>query len=377
MKVRWALILTLWSVLLVIPRQVLVGPEIVMNTYLEAAERLKSGGTPYAPPEKGDVFLYSPFFAFVFQPFLNFPPKLAVVLWSVINAALFWIGVFYACNLKRDSIFFWVGLAAASMELDGSLRYQQTNALTIGLILLGVTAFSKGQALLSGATLALASNIKLFGLPFAFGLLWARNTRYTLTLFVSLLTLFLLPSLQLGFQKNLWLHWEQGMLLFNEVSLRRILDIASVFERLGRPELGRVLLLLITWITALLWLVGAWFSRENRQPFSQSWIAVVIAGLLLINPRTESPTFVMAGPLFLLLFEQTGVFNRTLLLPAFFVISILYNSLWPHFLRPSLTDGYTLKVFGLLWLWVVSGYLFIVFLLRFLHSSRARPAAGS
>jgi len=354
---KQVLFLVLWSFLLVTPKLATTGIEIVTQTYREGAVRFWGGGNPYASPQLGDWFLYSPFFAMAYGALAHLPSKPQALLWALLNTVVFWTGVSSWFRFHRESSWVsWLALIGCSMELDGSLRYQQINPLLTGMILLGLAAYRDGNLTKAGWLLALGCNIKLLPAAFAGPLLVPLRKRYLFSLVGFSIFLILLPALAVGIRANLLLHWRQWLSLSGDLSQRKLLDIATVSWRLGWPLLGKVFWGIVASATAGL-MIGMRVSFQ-RGPFPWGlWISIGLSSLLLLSPRTESPTFVLLGPVYLFLAGEKGWLGRGATLISIFFVSVIYNSIWPSFLKLPIQEFWASKALGTLLLWAVTVFI--------------------
>ncbi len=343
---QWAL-LTSWSLVLVIPNLLSVGTNIVGRTYLEGSERFWSGVSPYLPPEKGDVFLYSPFFAAIYAwlPFKLFS-------WALLNCTVFWAGISVWFRwLRSDPWYVSAAWIACSMELDGPLRYQQINPLLVGMILLACAAYRDGRHMSAGAWIGTVFNFKLLSAPF-FLLAIPRNYRFAAGLLLTLAVLILLPAAFVGWEQNARFHLFQLQKIISEAPLRKILDIASVGESWGFEKMGLALKYGIAFSGVIL-LVLFRFTRELPLPWGP-WISIAFTTVLLVNPRTESPTFVLMAPAYLFLMAESTKWERAVLFGAIWLTTLSYNTLWPSLLRTPMHLDFSTKTLGALVVWGLS-----------------------
>lgn len=351
---NWILALTAWSVVFLLPFFWTKGLGVVSKTFMEGSLRFWTGGNPYATPEMGDVFHYSPLFAALYGVFAYAPTPLHLILWAALNSCVF----FYAINLwvrfeRKNSSWMWLGLVAALMELDISQRYHQANALIIGLVLIAIALYRDKKLFLSGIVFALGINIKIIPVMFALPLLWPFNRRYAVGLFSGLLLFFLLPTIFSGWERNLFLHKEQYMAIVSDLDHRRMLDIANVLIRLGQTEIADPVKNIIAVLSCLIF-CGARFVYSKEFPWAR-WIAFGTAASLLLSPRTESPTFVLLAPCYLLLMLSSSLLEKKMTVVSFFLITIVFTAIWDPFFHLSLQNNYVSKVLGTFIIWGVSG----------------------
>jgi hypothetical protein len=373
---QW-LLLTCITVAFVTPRMIHVGTNIVTDTYKSGATRLLSGNNPYAPPHGTDNFEYSPFFAFVYAPIAKLPPKPQALIWAIINCALFWagIGAWFSWEKQRSK---WLAAAliVCAMELNISVLYQQVNASLIGITLLGLAWYRDGKLGFAGFLLSIATDIKLLPGIFAFSLLFPLRSRYLLGLSLGFSTALAAPALAVGWNANIELHRLWILSLSNTWHMVRPvqLDILSVLQKWGYSGLGSVLRALILLSSGLLLVL----SSMNRRVSWYPWIAIGACCLLLVSPRSESPTFVMMAPVYIFL---TAFFIDSSL-PDWarwaglgslcviaFLVTIGFTDLWARKSWAPFQLAYSTKTIGTAFLWVLA----VLALIREWMTSHQRP----
>jgi hypothetical protein len=359
-------LLTGITTLFVGPQMLLRGLNIVSLTYYHAAIRFWSGVSPYSFPEPGcDWFKYSPLFAMLYRPLTFLPDNIHAFVWIILNAAVFWAGVLAWFPLsKKRSPWFWFLLVCASMELDGSLRYQQNNGSLIGLVLLALASYRDKIQRLSGFLLAFASNIKMLPGIFVLPLMWRsvkkENWQFFGAIFYSTVICLLLPGLVAGFSPTFTWHKEWLGILARDAAGTGIIDLVSVLIRLGLPNLK-------PWLPYSIIATTLLFMFRDAKPRWGLWFTLGSACALLCSPRTESPTFVLIAPAYLFLGEEILSLRKPLrnfglgiLVAAIFFISISFNDVWPRKIWNPHDLKFATKTLGVLALWLLSVSLYIL-----------------
>jgi hypothetical protein len=352
-----ALFLAVLSLSAVAPMLAHRGLDVVTRTYTEGATRLAEGASPYAPPSEGrDVFKYSPTFALLYRPFTELPPAAHAIAWAFLNALVFWLGVSVWWRASRSTR--WsdgVALVIAAMELDISLRYQQVNALLAGLTLLALHEVKAGALRRGGLSLSLAANLKLLPGLFLAGLWVPPRRNFVVASLLGLLAWALLPVLSVGWGANWALHREWVALLRADVGSAGLLDLRTVVDRWGVEGLGAVLRGVVAVVSLGVFLGLRWKHRHRAiEAFPWAiWYGLGMSTILLLSPRTESPTFVLLAPAYVLLaWELTG--KTAWLVPLFIAmlsITACYTDLWPRFVWDPRTTAYASKTLGTFLLW--------------------------
>lgn len=340
------------------------GTNVVTQTYHRAAVAVQSGHDPYrVATGKGDQYKYAPWFAAVYGVLARLPERTEALVWALLNSVVFWLGMgAWFILAKRGSPWFWLALGACAIELDTSLRYQQINAAMTGLILFGLARFRDRRWESSGGILATASSLKVLPMLFAVGLCIRGNRRYLAGLVAVLLALTFLPIPFLGWEGTWGAHGSWFSVLLGDIGAAGLLDIESVIARWGFPALGKSLRATVLLVSVALM---AWMRWKSERVFHWGlWYALGAACLLLVSPRTESPTFVLFAPAYVFLASEAsnrGLRTRVLviasLMVAFFGVSFCFTDAWPKSLWDPRTAGYASKTLGVLLLWTVSVFL--------------------
>ncbi|MEZ4750872.1 MAG: hypothetical protein R3B54_09705 [Bdellovibrionota bacterium] len=179
-------------------------------------------------------------------------------------------------------------------------------------------------------------------------------------LFYSVLTLalaFLIPGFFIGFDTNLQFHIDWMQLLSKDIHTQGIADIQSLMERLGAPTLGAFLRWSVLFVTAGLMVIPLLIRKND--PDWVVWLSTALLGITLWNPRTESPTFVIVAPLYILLMQQwlgpdsLQRLGRYFLVLCSFLITISFTDIWPRTLWDPGNPVCAAKTIGTLLLFVV------------------------
>lgn len=352
------------SALALLPQLSHHGLNGVTRTYLVAAERFWLGISPYSTPTAGtDWFKYSPTFAMLYGVFAKLPHSLHAALWATLGFTAYWLGVARWVLAYRDGRVIWFWLIAASMEMDGSLRYQQINALLTGMILWGVADYRDGKQLNASSLLTTAANWKIFPSPFSLGLLVRRNPQFWVGTAVLGVLLLLLPAFYLGWNLNWEFHRQWFEILRQDSGAGGLLDLeTALLAARANPSFAHASRLVVGALT-LAFLVDI-RKRPLFPPAEALWLCIGLTGILLFNPRTEPPTFVLAGPVLPLLWIASRSlggaekkFYRLAIFACFFFLSLVHNDIWPRKFFSMATWYNVDKTFAVLGLWLLTLYL--------------------
>jgi hypothetical protein len=354
---------TLVSAVVLFPYLAQHGLNGVSRTYLSAALRFWSGANPYdLPVPNTDWFKYSPAFAMLYGALAYLPETLHALLWAALNFSVYWLGIARWVPAYRDGRALWFWLIAASMELDGSIRYQQINALMTGMILWGVADYRDGKYAGSGTWLTVMSNWKVLPAPFVIGLSRELRKPFWIALAVSSAALYVLPALVRGWSGNWDLHADWWALLRKDAASGGLLDLESVLSAYIPREAAHWARLMVGGVTFAL----LWDPRRTAlfKPAETLWLCLGLTGILLFNPRTEPPTFVLAAPAMPMLWIASRMVGgnekrivRFVILVCFFFLSLAHNDIWPKAILDVRSWYNVDKTFAVLGLWLVSIYL--------------------
>lgn len=379
-SVKVWLIFVLVSYSFAVPRLFTTGRNIVINSYLLGVARIFGGQNAYLTGgPNADLFKYSPLFAIFFYPLSKVPSPWLSLLWGLLNCGVYWWGMNRFFGLARLSKgWLLAAFIVLSLELNGSLLYQQVNALLIGLSLGGLSYFRDTwprRIPWTGVTwLSLAANFKILGLSLIAPLFLFAPVPWIL----ASLILVMIPILIWGWSGNALVHQQWLARLVDDTGANGLLDIGTVLKRSGFPAMAAtavVISILILSAPVLIAIVRR--LRRERGRTVHLWYAyaaVALSTVLLINPRTESPTFVMASPAFwaVLVIIRSEEFrirlpkwkNRTffgLWWLSFAMTSVVFNAVWPQVIfRASLP----LKAYGLALLWFIAMFMSLRLLLQ-------------
>ncbi len=169
---------------------------------------------------------------------------------------------------------------------------------------------------------------------------------------------FFAPVIVVGFSQNIQFHMEWLELIrSNMFEQSGLLDVASVLSRCGWINLGRTLRFFIL-LGTIIYLFYPVVTK--KQIIWNRWIPMGLSCLLLVSPRTESPTFVFVGPCYIFLTElflkekKVQYIVGFVLIVSIFLISISYNDIWPKWVWDPGVYHYATKVLGVFLIWITA-----------------------
>ncbi|MBM4303568.1 MAG: DUF2029 domain-containing protein, partial [Deltaproteobacteria bacterium] len=241
---------------------------------------------------------------------------------------------------------------------DGSFRYQQMNAALVGLSLTGLYLYKEKKYFEAGALLAILTNIKILPGIFLATLLVSPQKKYFQGICVGLIICLSIPLWFWGWEYTLTYHYDWYSLLKRDTQTNGLLDIATTLKRIGFTEAKTFVLYPIAFLS-----IGILFSKRlSRSSFSWDlWISLGLFTLLLVNPRTESPTFILGAPAYLFLLRYIlslpGLLKSISLFvwgTGIFLVTLCMNDIWPKVLWNPNSWLQTNKTYGVLILWLMT-----------------------
>src|SRR5256885_6565568 len=159
------------------------------------------------------MYIYSPFLAFIFQPFAPLPEGAAANVWLVLSATIILLASVIAARKvsevwrlssgETDPSIPWLISATALLLSVGKIRSDLYLGQSYCLILIGLVGVSwwmDRRPLLAGIAAGVTANVKYLALIFVPYFLIKRNYRAALAAIVSFLLFFILPVVEVGFR---------------------------------------------------------------------------------------------------------------------------------------------------------------------------------
>jgi hypothetical protein len=355
-------VLTLLTAIFVTPYLFLKGTNIVTHTYAFGSNQFWLGLSPYVDPNgAGDWFKYSPLFAYLYSPFALLKSSVQAGVWGITNMFFFWLGVsVWFPWSKLESKWLLLGFVLCSMEADGSFRYQQMNAALVGLTLLSLYLYKEKRFFVSGFLICLVANIKLLPGLFLFGLCFPVNRKYIQGILAGIVLCLTVPLYVWGFDKTWAYHLDWFGLLLRDTQSDGILDVATVLKRYGFTQAKTWALYPISLVSLILFII----ARIKPRMFDWDiWIPLGLLTLLLVSPRTESPTFVLAAPAYIFLLRnilKSSRPNREITLVLWglgiFLTTLCMNDIWPRVVWNPASWLQANKTLGIFILWGLAVY---------------------
>lgn len=306
------------------------------------------------PAEYGDLFKYSPTFAFSMGLFYYLPDLLGIVLWNLINMFCLFIGIKLLPRLNEKIKIFI--LLFVLFELIGNLQNEQSNGLITGLMLLTFVFFERKNVFLAALFIGLAFYIKIFGLvATTLFLLYPQKTRFLIYLGLWLVILWLLPLLVTSPTELVKQYDNRLVLLQADHGTSYGFSIMGVLNKWMGINPSRWL---VTIVGIFLFCLG-YIRRDLFQDFLYRYLFLssILIWVILFNHKSESPTYIiaMAGCGIWFFIQKPTTVNTILIILAFIFVSLTLTDLFPHAMR-SLLYKYYVKTLPVIIIWCVIIY---------------------
>jgi len=320
-----------------------------LATYLGGGDAWIASGPLYT---NWRGFVYPPVIAFFFSLFTHLPPPLAAVLWRLLTAGVFLIGM---GALLRSGIFHRIPRAShglvfvALLPLSvGNLDNAQANPLIAGLMTLSVAAVQWEAWNLCALAVAIATTFKIYPVALALllCLLRPRQLWWRIPLFLVLAGLLPFAVQNPHYVSGQYHAWLQTRLADNrfEYPMKDApLDLWYLLVRLGIFPISERAYTALQAIGGMA-IAAFLFRQSRRQTPLRDMLAtlflLVSVWMLLLGPATENQTYVVLAPAACLMAVQSltlpSVLRRLLTLSAFTLLlaAVGRNSLMPHLKSP-------------------------------------------
>lgn len=312
----------------------------------------------FYPSEYGDLFKYSPTFAWLMIPFSALPDWLGLFLWNALNCLpLVWI--LYVLSEKNARLFLPVFFIMA-VELATSLHNAQSNGLLSFLLLAYYASLMKGNYLLSGLLLALSVYLKLFGgIAILLVFLFPQTRSHLLSFAGYFVLLGILPLIHIGPNALIYHYVDWYELLKSDGSHALNYSLSTLINRYN-PAQWNIPDLWVS-IAGLLILIGvlaAVRKRNNAQQMAYFLMAFLMMWFVMFNHKSESPTYIiaMSGVALLWIPLQKNTIFRICMGIALVFVSLGSTDLFPLHIRESFFQANKLKAMGLLPIFVYTWF---------------------
>src|SRR5690606_2700043 len=209
--------------------------------FVYSSQHLLNGQDLYAlyPQEYGDLFKYSPTFAWLFIPFSFLPDWIGLLVWNLLNTIPL-VYALYLLSHKRVNEFLPVFFIMA-IEMATSIHNAQSNGLVSALLLGFYLCLMNRRFFWSGLFLALSVYIKLFGgLAILLIFLFPDWRKHAFSFAIWMFILFLAPLISVPFYEVLAQYRSWYELLKNDPSHELNFSLATVIDRYSPAQINHL-----------------------------------------------------------------------------------------------------------------------------------------
>lgn len=356
-KKKWFFlsVLSLLTLLISI-QQYLLGPKNFWNgTYTHynnyvifksSFDHLKAGVDLYVnyPQEYGDLYKYSPTFAWCMAVFDALPDLPGLILWNLLNVLVFAVGLLGMWKKEEKSALFV--LLFIIFELILSTQNSQSNALMAGLLMLAYNDLEKEKNGRAAVWLSIGSFVKLYSIAgVLLILLYPGKIRTGLIFLASSVLLFLFPLFSLSLDQLVWQYGNWFHLIQSDSSVSTGMSFYQYAGLLADPAQLKVPILISGGMLLILpFILNLKSSTVDER---RDLLSLLLIWLVVFNPKAESPTYIIA---------MTGVGlwifggERSKLKNIFGALTLIFTSLWftdlipkaikQHFIAPELVKPF-------------------------------------
>lgn len=300
-----------------------------------------------------DKFLYSPTFAFTMATFYFLPDLAGVILWNLLNAALF----FFALRaFAGDEKNFLLIFAIAFVELFNALQNNQSNPLVTALILFTFVNFEKRKVSNAAAFAAALLFIKIYGFAtIIFAAFYPGKSRFLRWLIFWFAVLLVLPLIavsiqELSWQYQNWFEMIRGFKTGSQLSVMGFIERITALKIIYPPV--QIAGLLIT-LTPLIYT-----KNFADLLFRRKFLASLMIFLVIFNQSAESPTYVTAvtGAAIWFSDSRKTIGDYFLIGLVLVFTSLASTSIFPSTWRHGFFEEFGIKVIPCLLVWLKIQY---------------------
>lgn len=307
------------------------------------------------PGEQWDLYKYSPTFALFFGVFAALPDWLGLILWNLLNALVFFLGIRSLPNLGSKTSF--AILLFCLIELVTAIQSAQSNALIAGLLLLTFSALEKRQYLWATLWILLTVYIKIFGLvAYAIFIFYPKKGRLIAYSLLWGLLLLLLPLPFTGANHFLELYQSWWHMLGEDHSSSLGLSVLGWLQSWFGFPFSKNSVVLVGMVLFVLPLIR-WQQYANYA-FRLWLLASVLVWIVIFNHKAESPTFILAiaGVAIWFFSQKSSPLHWVLLALALVFTQLSPTDIFPAAIRNQWVAPYVLKAVPCIAIWISITY---------------------
>lgn len=312
-------------------------------------------------PEYNDTNHYGPLFAMLIAPFALLPDKLAVILWSLTNAAF----LFYAIkqlNFKKEH--FYGILLIGAVELMSSTHHVQFNPMVGAWLVLSFALVEKEKDLWATFFIAAGFLCKLYGIAGLTFFLFSRHKiKFLLYFAMWMVILFCLPMVlsSPAFVTQSYEDWFNSLKWKDANNARTSLDYGqqdiSVMGILRRSlQIKGITDIMLLGPAALLYALPLLrVSQYKYAAYRLRYLALALIAVVIYSSSAESVTYVIAVTgvaIWYMLQEKKTVWTTAMLVFVFLVTIFSPTDLCPPPIQ-NFIRAYALKALPCFIVWLL------------------------
>jgi hypothetical protein len=300
--------------------------------------------------EQWDLFKYSPTFSLLFAPLAILPDIVGLIIWNGLNAFLLLLGVIYLPQFSQKTKI--KILLFVLIELVTSMQNAQSNAMMVGLILLGFCQLESGRFFWGIFFIVITVYIKVFGI-LGLGLLlfYPNKPKLILYILISFAVLFLLPLLAISSTQLVFLYKSWWNLLQDDHANSFGLSVMGWLTIWFKLTVSKTWVLLFG--ALLLALPLMLWKRYSMYSFRVLWLASLLVWLVIFNHKAESPTFIIAvaGVGIWYYSKSRGIIDLILIVLAFIFTILSATDIFPNHIQDNFFDPFVVKAVPCIVVW--------------------------
>lgn len=300
---------------------------------------------------------YGVFFSLLIAPFYYLPDWVSLILWNVINTAVFLFAIFKLpfSNTKK-SFFAWLCLQE---YITTTVSFQFNAALT-GLIMLSAVYIYEKKEAQSAFSILIGTFVKIYGIVGLSSFFFIKNkAKFIISFLVIGLLFFILPMLisSVHFGVQSYIDWYHSLMDKNEANQilgnRQDFSLMGVFRRiLGRTDLSNLIFILPGLFVFLMPYLRV--NQYKNIAFRLMILSSTLLFLVLFSSSSESPTYIIAvsGVMiwFLLIKNKTKLDIGIVVLVIIFTC-FAFSDLFPSSIKENIFLKYSTKAIPCIIVW--------------------------
>ena len=307
------------------------------------------------PNEYYDPYKYSPAFALVFGILSYLPDTIGLLIWNLLNAFVLFVAIYKLPNIatKYKSLM----LLTASVELMTCMQSCQSNALIVGLLILGFCMLEKENYLLATLFISLTVFIKLFGIVICLlFIFYPKKGKIALYMIGWFALLAILPIMATGYDQLVFLYKSWLTPLSNDHNNSNGYSVIGWLHTWFKLNINKTLVLVVGVILLMLPLFK--LNKYKDYSFRLIMLSSILVWMVIFNHMAESPTFIIAvaGVAIWFYSQKPSTLNIVLLVLAIVFTCLSPTDIFPPFIRKEIFQPYVAKAVPCILIWLKINY---------------------